>query len=421
MMALTVFSNAKVKASTLFIVLVITFVIGAITSSIVFFAFYYRIEVADLILYKKLNTNLNSAIAELKVMPEEELKDSTAWDLYEAEEDSVSAKIIPWGIFEVAQVYAFSKNKKVQKTFLFGYTLDEESNAALCLSDSDRGLRVSGKTKVVGDCYLPQGVVKTANIDGKFYQGPQQLIQGSIFKSTRSNVSLNEAIVNDLEILLNVKESNTELKDTASISNSFSNETVYISYDQVKSLSVTSLKGNIVLFSSKPIRLTSSIKLEDIIVVAPSVILSENFKASVQVLCSDSIIVEDHVELTYPSALILLKHKNTASHAYITLNKNSEMRGVICAYSKFLNEENVIVNVNKDAIVHGQVYCNANVNCQGLVRGGIIANKLLLKTAVSINENCLLDATIDIKKRSPDFIGSKILPVSKQRGIIKWL
>jgi hypothetical protein len=410
------------RASALFIVLVVAFVVGAITSSIVFATFYYRLEVSDLLLYKKLNTNLNSVIAELKVMPEEQLRDSIVWDLYQEGEDSVCYTVKPWGVFEVAQVAAFFNAKRVQKTCMFGYTLGQESKAALCLSDSDRGLRLSGKTIIVGDCYLPQGVVKTSNVDGQFYQGPPKLVDGQIFKSPKTTVPLNEDMLKYLADLLKTKSDTYTLtdKDTALI-NSFVHPTYCVDYQHGLLQALPQVKGNVILYSTKPIVLRKSQRLEDVIIVAPSVTVPEEYQGVLQIICTDSIVVKERVRLKYPSALILVKNKNTTPLAYISLFKDAEVRGVVCAYSEFVNEEQVVVNIFKGATVHGQVYSNAHVNCQGTVKGGIISRKLLLKTAVSINENCLLDATIDVSKRSPAFVGSKLLPVSKQRGIVKWL
>ncbi len=411
-----------VRASALFIVLVVSFVVGAITSSIVFATFYYRLEVADLLIYKKLNTNLNSAIAELKVMPEESLRDSLAWDLYGDEQDSVSFKVQPWGIFEIAHVRAFFNSKQIHKTFMYGYTLDKESKAALCLAKHDRGLRISGNTIIVGDCYLPQGVVVPANIDRQFYQGPAKFIEGKIFQSTHVNMELNSAVLKHINDLLHGEKFNHSIQeDTSYLYNSFSLPTHYVNYNQVNIQNTSTIKGNIVLYSDKPLTLPKNIYLEDIIVVAPSVIVPENYKASIQIICTDSITVKNKAQLLYPSALILVKEKNTTGMAHITIKKDAEVRGVICAYSTFVNEQNVFVNINKAATVQGQVFSNAYVDCQGTVKGGIISNMLFLNTSLSKNENCLVDAKIDVSQRSSHFIGSKLLPVSKQRGIVKWL
>ena len=413
----------RIRASALFIVLVISFVVGAITSSIVFATYYYKIEFYDLLLYKKLNTNLNSAIAELKVMPEDALVDSLVWDLYGEGTDSVSAKVKPWGIYEVAQVSSFKGNKYLHKSFMYGYTLDKESKAALCLSDSDRGLRISGNTKIVGDCYLPQGVVKSSNVDGRFYQGSSKLVDGQVFKSKQNAITLNESIVTYLDLLLKTNSSTYTITegDTSALLNGFENASLIVDYNDPGLHEKTRIIGNVILYSLTPITLNKNIALQDVLVIAPSVIIPEGYRGSMQVICSDSIVVKSKVKLLYPSALILIKNNPATALAHITMQDNSDVRGVICAYSKFVNEENVVVTIHKESRVHGQVFSNANVNCQGTVYGGIISNKLLLKTAVSINENCLLDAVIDISKRSPDFIGSKLLPVSAKRGIVKWL
>ncbi|MBC7488001.1 MAG: hypothetical protein H7282_14765 [Cytophagaceae bacterium] len=416
------------RASALFIVIVISFLLASITSGIVYYTFYYKIQVANQRLYSKLTHNLNSGIAYALYLPESQSVVEKTIDLYGEENDKVIIRSSVWGVFNMASVSVTDKNVTLSKSFLYGYAPDKESNAAICLSNSDRGLRLSGKTSIVGTCYLPQGVVKTESVDGYLYQGPAKLIDGEIIKSTDTEISVSSSIIKLAEGLLNfnfqASAAETEKEEDVvkdSLIHSFAEPVLYINYNDERLRQLTYLEGNIIVFSNKHINLNKHLKIKDAIVVAPSVRFPDGYQGTLQAICSDSIVVESNVVLDYPSALLLIKKNIANANPKIQLKEKSSLKGIIFAYSKELNDFKVYVDLRKESFVMGQVYSTGSIDCKGVVHGGLICKTILLKTNTSINENYLLNTTIDVKKRSVYYTGSNLLPAKNKKRIIKYL
>lgn len=416
------------RASALFIVIVISFLLASITSGIVYYTFYYKIQVADQHIYTKLIHNFNSAKAYLLCLPESESAFDKTIDLYAEGNDAATVKGKVWGVFNVASVSVTDKNVKLEKSFMYGYAPSHESNAALHLGNSDRGLRISGKTTIVGTCYLPQGVVQTTSVDGYLYEGNRKLIDGDVIKSTDDKIAINEPIIKRAEDLLHfnfVSEGDQEAEDKLVVKDtlirSFSEPVLYIDYNDERLKEVVYLKGNIILYSKKHLMLSKQRQIIDAIVVAPSVQFLEGYQGSLQVICSDSIVLEPQVVLDYPSALLLLKSNAANANPKIQLKNDVKVKGILFAYSKELNDDKVYIQLNKESYLMGQAYSTGSIDSQGIVHGGLMCKTILLKTNTSINENYLLNTTIDVKRRSVYYTGSNLLPAKNKKRIIKYL
>ena len=416
------------KASALFIVIVISFLLASITSGIVYYTFYYKMQVANQQLYSKLTHNLNSGIAYALYLPESQSAVEKTIDLYGEENDKVIIRSSVWGVFNMASVSVTDRNVTLEKSFLYGYAPDKESNAAIHLKNSDRGLRLSGKTFIVGTCYLPQGVVKTESVDGYLYQGPTKLIDGEVIKSTETEIPVSQSIIKHAEELLSLnfqqstqapEKEEATFKD--SLIHSFAEPVLYINYNDERLKQVTYLEGNVILYSSKHIDLNKQLKIKDAIIVAPSVRFPDGYHGTLQAICSDSIIVESNTVLDYPSALLLIKKNAANANPKIQLKEKASLKGIAFAYSKELNDTKVYVELRKESFVMGQVYSTGSIDCQGIVHGGLMCKTILLKTNTSINENYLLNTTIDVKKRSVYYTGSNLLPAKNKKRIIKYL
>lgn len=418
----------SLKASALFIVIVISFLLASITSGIVYYTLYYKIQVANQQVFNKLSHNLHSGIAYTLSLPEAESAFNKSIDLYGEGIDSVQISGKVWGVFNVAAVSVSSKNAKLEKSFMYGYAPDQESNAAIYLKDWDRGLRISGKTLIRGTCYLPQGVVKTESVDGFLYDGPKKLIDGEIIKSTSKEIVVNTAIIQRAEELLNfnfnqqeISKKQDSLFSKDSLIHSFAEPALYLSFDDERLKSISFIEGNVVLYSRKHLVLRKELKLKDVIVVAPSIEFFDGYQGCLQAICSDSILLQSNTVLEYPSALLLIKKNMANANAKITLKDKSIIKGIVFSYSKELNDDKVYVALNKGSFVMGQVYSTGSVDCQGILHGGFMCKTTLLKTNTSFNENYLLNAVVDVKKRSVHYTGSNLLPAKNKKRIIKYL
>ena len=105
------------RASALYLVIVIALVIGVICSSLVVVAYFYRAEYQKKFRYDKLSHNLLSGVNLLLTTPDSAYLQQTKISLFGAEADSVALQIIAWGIYDIGVVKAFTQQDTIYKAF----------------------------------------------------------------------------------------------------------------------------------------------------------------------------------------------------------------------------------------------------------------------------------------------------------------
>jgi hypothetical protein len=412
------------KAGALFVSVTISFVIAVLISLLIVLAFQYKIQYKENLLQKKLARNVNSALTLL--MASEQGEEQSLMDLYEEGTDSVEIKKSSWGVYEVASVRAFSGRFSLTRTVEYGYRPDETISGAIYLTDLSRPLNVCGKTKITGTCYLPESGVKRGYIEGKSFEG-SSLINGVTKNSKNSLPVLNKEIIKKLSgyftnaSLTVFKEIDHIEKD--SLVNSFHDTTIFVRLAANTSIDGKYIAGNIIIYSPKMIEIGGGSVLEDVLIFASSIKIKNNFKGNFQAFATDSIIVEENCKLNYPSALGLFKQDHKTKQPFILLKKDTEFKGVIfTSQSEYVSDlAQTLISIDKQTLVHGQLYADGFADIKGEVRGMVCCNKFLLRTPSSLYENHLLDAIIDYSKLSVHYVGSGLLASGKRKKIIKWL
>jgi hypothetical protein len=404
----------------LYPVLAITIVIALLASSLIAVAYFYRVEQYKNHLVKKLELNAGSAVNLLLADDEIPYGEERVLDLFEEGTDSVIVGKDHWGLFEIGKAGAFSKSDTVIKCLEFGYRL--KNDFALYLADQGRPLLLGGKTFIKGDCFLPEAGVKRAFVDGQFFTG-KELVNGKIQKSNASLPEINSELKDRLFKIFkeNGFSEYQEQTLTDSLINSFFNKTVLIVHDNSQLLLRKYLEGNIILYSRKSLVIDSSCRLNNILIFAPAVTISDGFTGSVQVFAKDSLIIGENCFLKYPSALGLFKSAVLNKQPFIQVGKNSTVKGIIFTSQEIFDQEGTKVSMKEGSLLEGQLYADGFAELQGTVYGSIACNKFTLKTASSVYENHLLNATIDNSKLSASFVGSALIFSENEKSIIKWL
>src|SRR5947209_8220553 len=96
-----------IKASALYIVIVIALVIALICSSLIAVAYFYSSQYQQKFRHDRLINNLNSGINILLAGRESMYLEENTFSLLGRDEDSVSIKRLPWGIYNVGICKAF--------------------------------------------------------------------------------------------------------------------------------------------------------------------------------------------------------------------------------------------------------------------------------------------------------------------------
>lgn len=353
------------------------------------------------------------------------VSDTISMPLYNEDYKSVKAHKSFWGIYEKIYSEASIKNNTIKKTALIGSKLD--NNVALYVKDNNSPLVLVGDTKIKGDAYLPKRGVKSGNIAGTSYYG-EIYIYGTknICKSFPkiSNKILGHIKTIDKNAFKLDAIDYIDLSTSKIHVNSFEKPLQLIYNTSEIRLSDVSITGHIKIESHTKIVVDASAKLTDVILIAPVIEIQHHVKGTFQAFATESISVDKHVTLDYPSSLVLskdyVKEEPNNNPKMIFVNDHSIVKGSILALGNSLpNNYDAQIKINPNAIIKGTVYCEQNLELRGTVYGTVFTNDFIIKEAGSIYQNHLFNALINSEELESEFIG--FLIKDSKKGIVKWL
>ena len=255
-----------------------------------------------------------------------------------------------WGVFEKWRSTATHQKQSFVKTVLVGAKKDIRM-PALYLQDKQRPLIIAGGAKITGDVYLPEKGIRPGNIAGQSYYR-DQLIYGNQKESAVQLPQLDTEIVGYLRSLINYtalpREETIYLSPKMEVKNSFEVPTKVLSGNNVH-LSNVRLAGNILVRAQEKIIVEQTAILQDIILVAPEIVIREKVTGYFQAIANKQITVGKNCSLAYPTALVVLEDLNIPEvkkkddEPNIIVGAGAEVRGAI-AYLGTLEEQSYGLN-----------------------------------------------------------------------------
>ncbi len=416
------------KASALYIVIIIALVIGLLCSSLIVTAYIYRIEYQKKFRSVQLQTNVNSGINILLGSANDTSVQTKTISLFGGDADSVSLHHLSWGIYDIGAAMAFIQKDTLYKTFFFANTVDSTKWAALYLIDEDRPFSLSGKTNIRGDAFIPKAGVQQAYVDNKAYQGDKRLIIGKKRISEKKLPALDDGKLKQLELYLNQEyPSDNRLLKMDSVNQSFLLPTRTINLKkEAQTIKNCKLSNNIVLFSDTTITLDSTAHLKNILVFARSIIVKSGFKGNCQLFAADSIHVDSNCRFNYPSCLGILRFKveKVPTISKISIGNNTEFIGTVFNYERIPTSYKPLIVIGRRAKIMGQVYSQGYVEMHDYceVDGSVYTSSFIYKTTFSLLENYLINVTINSQALSPYYLTSDLMPASrKKKKILQWI
>lgn len=425
-------SKTKIKAGALLSVLTISLIIALLLGFMLLLLLYNRKDTSSFLVKQRLERNLQSGTLLLLADPyQAETGEEKKIDLFNEEQDSISTKRYPWGIYEVGIIKSFQQRDTLSKAFIIGKQMNQEKAYALYLKDDERPLSLSGSTMIRGMAYLPPAGVRKAYIEDKAYEA-DSTIYGAVKVSEKSLPALNQEVLNYLEHLF--YEELTAEKDSLSdfhsikeaVSHSFyESPSIFTSEDSI-SLENIHLKGAILIVSKKAIYIPPSAHLKQTILVAPTIHIADEVQGDFQAFARDSIVVGQNCLLNYPSALGILEKKGEGvikeMVPEIKISKGTKINGLVFTVASgsspdFMNR----ITLDKESVIIGQVYADGLLQLKGSVHGSVACQRFMLQTSSSLYDNFLLDAVIDYTKLSRYYLGSPLINTEERGGVLKWL
>jgi len=413
------------KASALYIVIVISLVIGILCSSLIVTAYYYRAEYQKKFRYDQLKNNLSSGINILLAGADSSYTNEKTFSLFDRENDSVSLQRITWGIYDIGVAKAFIQQDTLYKTFTIASKIDSTKWSALYLVDEDRPVSVSGTTMIRGDAYLPKTGIQQAYVNNTAYKGDKRLVIGKKMVSDKYLPSLDTSRLRGLSQYFTAKGDSVFTQD--SVQHSFLLPVKVLDFKkEAQIISDVKLKGNIVLHSDTTITIDSTAKMDGILVFARVIVVNDGFRGKCQLFATDSISIGKSCHFEYPSCLGVIRFTKPPipSLAKISLGDNSNFNGLIFNYEKEPGAAKPLISIGKADTLKGQIYSQNTLELKDKVRidGSIVTGSFLYRSAFTLYQNYLINATLDSKSLSSYYLASPILPASsKKKKILQWL
>jgi cytoskeletal protein CcmA (bactofilin family) len=415
------------KASALYMVIIIALVIGILCSALILAAYFYKSRYQAKARYDQLENNLGSGINIVLASDDTAFAAGKTFSLFGGDADSVSIKKTNWGLFDVGIVKAFTQHDTLYKTFSIANLIDSSKWAAIYLIDEDRPFSLSGKTTIRGDAYIPKAGVQQAYVDNKAYQGDKRLIIGHQYHSQKTLTSLDQTRLALLETQSRQTDGLPALPAADSIERSFLKSTLVYHFRKAAQLiQKCRISGNIILLSDTSITIDSTASLDHILVFARSITVKSGFKGSCQLFATDSIHIGARCYFGYPSVAGVMRFKplipNTAEK--LVINRDVVFSGTLFTYQKQETTLKPYISVGKHTQIGGQVYSQGSVELKDSTRitGSLFTGKFVYRTSYTLYENYLINTTIDSKALSPYYLGSNLLPAAKKRKkVLQWL
>jgi hypothetical protein len=417
----------KVKAGILYYSLVVI-ILSASVISLVLLSSYYENRVITLITRQtEIERNVDSALnLFMEGFDIFKRNDSTTVNLFESVDNKVHLTKREWGNYLIVKASAKWKSESSSRIALIGTDLFSEEPVALFMPDDGRILSLNGNTRLIGNCYLPGKTARVSAIEGQQYKY-KELVFGQIKASPHSLPSLNNSLLNFADSIVSnglpTSDSIISINaiDTGIVTNSFNNRTLIINAGTVKSLAGYSFSGNIIIWSTLPVTIDKSTKLEDVIVFAPQIRVKSGFKGAFQAFAVQSVKIDDNCDLCFPSQLCVIHSEgkyNPSDSLIISLGQNSKLSGAAIIKTHGLTS---FIKIDKGASINGQIYCPGLIELSGEIIGSLFCKGFYLKTAKANYYNHLLNTSIDFNRLSKNFVGVDLIRQDSIKSVIKWL
>lgn len=414
--------NKKVQGGAIYYAVFIGFVMCLVAVLFLFTAKVHNQYADYYIMQDRLKDNVASALRRLLTEPSlVSYNSESLLDVFGDGEDSVKVTKTYRGAYRLLHITASWRNISEEKYYLTGTDFEKGEPIALYLPEKNNYLSVSGSTQIRGNAYLPKLGIRETNIEGSGFT-PDKLLDGEKKRSSRALPLPDSVFTTYLDRMINGRfgeGEETVLYETAlqkgQLYNPFSNKALCLySGNNILVDNGLRLSGNIIIYSPKQIVIQGGAMLEDILFFAPSIIIKEGFKGSIQVFAADSLVLEKGVRLLYPSYAGLY---NTAlNNCTVSIGHGAKVEGGLFVYQKGKAAKEPYLLLDEGSKVAGQVYCTGNIEMKGQVKGCVYANGFYLKTPSAFYENHLLNATIDIKSLPTLFAG---LDASREKEKLK--
>jgi hypothetical protein len=320
-----------------------------------------------------------------------------------------STKILDWGFYKIISAKTYYNQDTISKSILVGKITTDKT--ALFVTDYDKILSIAGKVTIVGDVKVPKARFEEKNMQGEKMSirinGITTASQGKLPTLKKINSKFTNTFNNELS------PENISNKDF--YIHPFDKETAVLKIQNNHFLAGKKLKGNIIIEKYGTLVITKNMVLEDVIVKADEVKIESGFIGNLQIIAKNAVYIEENVQLSYPSSILIEASKNAAN---ITIKKNSiVMGGIILTNATKKNAGKCLIKIDEEALIVGDIYCNGTLELHGKVYGSVYTDRLMTQLENAEYKNLLMNAEIDRSKLPDAFVGISLFGRKTEKKI----
>ncbi|PRX57190.1 hypothetical protein [Flagellimonas meridianipacifica] len=329
-----------------------------------------------------------------------------------------------WGVLPLRKAIAKKGKIKFEKWAFTGVTPTEHT--ALYLQDKQRPMVIAGNAKIIGDGYLPKLGIKPGNIRGYGYNRPQ-LIYGKQQQSRDKLPFLVDGVQTQIVQLSSQQHipdgEPFDLKKNLVLKNSFKNPLKVLRGANIR-LERARLSGHIMIWATQKISVEANCQLQDVVLIAPEIVIKRGFQGNLQALASRSISVGPSCILQYPSVLLVHKGQpqNQLTQANIDIGPDTDFRGMLVYHGSPSAETTYQphITIAESAQLTGEIHCMGNLELKGSIYGTVHTQAFIALENGNSYQNHLFNGKIDALQL-PVGYGGLLYENKQMNQIMKWL
>lgn len=364
MKQVSAFSLPAVIVVCIIMSILVLFVISLSDLNQLYYSYYCRI--------KKQNEDINSLFLLYRTDSTflKEVAEKGSYQLYDDQPaTSVTMEVQPWGLYEFVKIRALDDS--FSSVRLFGQAIDCDYEAALWVCNNGKPLVLGETAQIMGNSYFPMGLIQYSSISK--HDPLDNKVKTRYINPSGTDLPRIVAANKYLWERYYMKKANGIPPigiDNQTIRCSFWQDEVHF-FMPPERLDI-SVSGQVILHGDR-VRLSVGDTLNDAILIARSVTVEEGFTGCLQILASDTVVLQQNTHLYYPSGIYL---RGGRCGAYLQMDKHSTLDGYAVVTDslkrKVEPDKMKMPNVlqHPEAIFNGLLYVDGIADLRGICYGG---------------------------------------------------
>lgn len=413
-----------VKAAALYLALVISLVVSIILGSLIYLVYFYQDQQQRLQRWDILQQEVTA----MSMLTRSNYFPYTTTDSLLLSpitgQDSIRTTKIKWGFFDAIAIQTGRQLDSLKQAFLTG--VKSVDSTVLYMVDEDRPFSISGESTIQGVAFIPKSGIRPAFVDGKYYKGKPEMVDGKI---NDSGSSLPGCETDRIKTIWKTYQQ-VQTNDTPAypwfptVQQTFFAPTTVYRLSAKQSVLQDSIKGRVILIADSSVTVSVQAHWEDAILIAPHIRIEEGFSGQGQFFALDSLTTGKDCTFRYPSVLAVLLQEKAKHIGKLNIGENSRIAGMLLVYREKMESQKDILELGKNNEIDGDVICYGALkyNSPLHVRGSVYSHRLITQRPSSLYENYLIDINFERQKLHTYFLRPHFWSNKEtSKDIVKWL